>query len=100
MTVASRSHAGVPKGRRLGTTVLAVLGWILLLAGLTFLVSDLVTAYMTESYRPKPAGEIWFELDVASLNLVQAMITASFIRSSPDQETSAVAKMRRLRGFL
>jgi len=56
------------------TAILGLAGWILLLLGLGFLVSEVLVAYTTGTYRSTSAGEVWFALDVGSLNLVQAVI--------------------------
>ncbi|MCI0366298.1 MAG: hypothetical protein L0219_20745 [Phycisphaerales bacterium] len=69
-------HPHVARSRRrwFGATGGAILGWVLLFGGVAFLLSELAVAYMTGSYRMISAGEIWFDLDVASLNLAQAII--------------------------
>jgi len=73
VNVLSHAHAGAVKGR-LVSTGLALVGWILLLTGLGYLIAELLSAYMTGSYRMISAGQAWFDLNVASLNLVQAVI--------------------------
>ena len=51
-----------------------VAGWILLLAGLSVLVRDLIAWYDTGRWAPLALGQLWYELDRSSLNLVQAVV--------------------------
>jgi hypothetical protein len=49
-------------------------GWIVLLAGLSVLVRDLIAWYDTGRWAPLALGQLWYQLDRSSLNLVQAMV--------------------------
>jgi hypothetical protein len=51
-----------------------VLGWIMLLAGLSALVRDVVAWFTTKVWAPLAVGQLWYELNRSSLNLVQAVI--------------------------
>jgi hypothetical protein len=51
-----------------------VIGWLLLLAGLAALGRDLLDWYRTGAFAPMVAGQLWYDLHPASLNLVQAVI--------------------------
>ena len=50
------------------------IGWILLTAALLVFGRDLFAWYATTTFDPIVAGKLWFDLDHASLNLVQAVI--------------------------
>jgi hypothetical protein len=51
-----------------------VVGWSLLLAGLSVLVRDVVAWFDSGVWRPLAVGQLWYELDRSSLNLAQAVI--------------------------
>jgi hypothetical protein len=51
-----------------------LLGWLLLFVGLVVLGRDLFGWLDTQHFHPIVLGELWFELDRGSLNLVQAAI--------------------------
>ena len=51
-----------------------VIGWILLLAGLSVLVRDVIASFDTGVWRPIAVGQLWYDFDRSSLNLVQAVI--------------------------
>jgi hypothetical protein len=51
-----------------------LLGWILLLCGTIAAVRDGMIWFKTGSYPFTTGGEIWYTIDVNSLNLVQAVI--------------------------
>jgi len=51
-----------------------VIGWILLLAGVAAAGYEAFAAYQTGAWRPIAFGEIWYKLNVASLNAAQAGI--------------------------
>jgi len=51
-----------------------VLGWIMLLAGLSALVRDVIAWLNTKVWAPLAVGQLWYELNRSSLNLVQAVI--------------------------
>lgn len=74
MSVLSRSGTITLRGRELAATAVAIVGWALLLGGLGYLIGELLDAYMTGTYQVISAGQAWFDLDVTSLNLVQAVI--------------------------
>jgi hypothetical protein len=51
-----------------------IIGWIVFLAGLSVLVRDVVAWFDTKIWAPIALGQLWYELDRSSLNLVQAVI--------------------------
>jgi hypothetical protein len=51
-----------------------LIGWIMLLAGLSVLVRDVTAWFSTKIWAPIVVGQLWYELDRSSLNLVQAVI--------------------------
>jgi hypothetical protein len=60
--------------RRTWPVIAAGFGWLLVLLALADLGHEVLLAFRTGSYGMISIGEIWFNLDVASLNLVQAVI--------------------------
>jgi hypothetical protein len=50
-----------------------VAGWLLSVAALAALGNELALALARGAYQPIAAGELWYRLDVSSLNLVQAI---------------------------
>ncbi|MFZ3235361.1 MAG: hypothetical protein WA417_11500 [Stellaceae bacterium] len=55
-------------------TVWRVVGWILLLAGLSVLVRDVVAWFDSKTWAPIALGQLWYEFDRSSLNLAQAVV--------------------------
>ena len=51
-----------------------VIGWLLLLAAAVVFMRDLIGWYDTGVFAPTAAGQLWFDIDRSSLNLVQAVI--------------------------
>ena len=51
-----------------------IIGWIVLLAGLSVLVRDLLVLFDTGHWAPLALGQAWYDLDRSSLNLVQAVV--------------------------
>ena len=51
-----------------------VIGWLVLLAGLSVLTRDLMVWIDRKVWAPLALGELWYELSRSSLNLVQAVI--------------------------
>jgi hypothetical protein len=51
-----------------------VVGWLVVLAGLAVLARDVMVRIDTGSWAPIALGQLWYELDRSSLNLVQAVI--------------------------
>jgi hypothetical protein len=49
------------------------IGWIVLLAGLSVLVRDAIAGFDTGVWRPIAVGQLWYDVDRSSLNLVQAV---------------------------
>ena len=49
-----------------------VIGWISLLAGAAVLVRDLLVWIDTKHWAPIALGQLWYDLNRSSLNLVQA----------------------------
>lgn len=50
-----------------------VVGWILILAGLSLLVRDVIARIETQIWAPVAVGQLWYDLDRSSLNLAQAV---------------------------
>jgi len=50
-----------------------VLGWIALLAGAAVLIRDLLVWIDTRHWAPLALGQLWYDLNRSSLNLVQAV---------------------------
>src|SRR5215469_10891323 len=59
-----------------GTSMIVgrVIGWLALLAGAAVLVRDLLVWIDTKHWAPIALGQLWFDLNRASLNLVQAVV--------------------------
>jgi hypothetical protein len=51
-----------------------VIGWIVLLAGGAVLVRDLLVWIDTRHWAPIALGQLWYQLNRSSLNLVQAVV--------------------------
>jgi hypothetical protein len=51
-----------------------VIGWLAFLAGAAVLVRDLLVWIDTTHWRPIALGQLWYDLNRASLNLVQAVV--------------------------
>ena len=51
-----------------------VIGWIFFLAGLAVLARDVFVWVDTKQWAPLAVGQLWFDLDRSSLNLVQAVV--------------------------
>jgi hypothetical protein len=51
-----------------------LIGWIVLLAGLSVLVRDGLVWIDTAHWAPIALGQLWFDLSPSSLNLVQAVV--------------------------
>jgi hypothetical protein len=51
-----------------------IIGWILFFAGLSVLARDALAWFHTKVWMPIALGQLWYELDHSSLNLVQAVI--------------------------
>jgi len=51
-----------------------VIGWIILLAGGAVLVRDLLVWIDTKHWAPVALGQLWYQLNRSSLNLVQAVV--------------------------
>ena len=54
--------------------VARVIGWIFLLAGGAVLVRDLLVWIDTKHWVPIALGQLWYQLNRSSLNLLQAVI--------------------------
>ena len=61
---------------RVGTSMIVgrVIGWIALLAGASVLVRDLLAWFDTKHWMPIALGQLLYDLNRASLNLVQAVV--------------------------
>ncbi len=72
----TRGQIRTGNGQRLraGALVACAAGWVMMTLALTALAYELLAFYHTGGYRMVPAGEFWFAVDVASLNLSQAII--------------------------
>jgi hypothetical protein len=51
-----------------------LIGWIFLLAGLSVLVRDVLVWIDTKRWAPLALGQLWYDLNRSSLNLVQAVV--------------------------
>lgn len=51
-----------------------VLGWVLILAAVAVLGADALAALDSGQFAPRPMGQLWFQLDPGSLNLMQAVV--------------------------
>jgi ABC-type Fe3+ transport system permease subunit len=51
-----------------------LVGWIIFFAGLSVLVRDVLVWIDTRHWAPIALGQLWFELNRSSLNLVQAVV--------------------------
>ena len=51
-----------------------LIGWIIFLSGLSVLVRDLLVWFDTKHWAPIALGQLWFDLNRSSLNLVQAVV--------------------------
>ncbi len=51
-----------------------VIGWLVLLAGLSVLTRDVMAWFDRKIWAPVALGQLWYELSRSSLNLVQAVI--------------------------
>src|SRR3974390_512152 len=56
------------------TTVGRLIGWIIFLAGVGVLVRDLAVWIDRGHWAPIALGQLWYQLNRSSLNLVQAVI--------------------------
>jgi hypothetical protein len=51
-----------------------LIGWIFFLAGLSVLVRDVLVWIDTKRWAPIALGQLWYDLNRSSLNLVQAVV--------------------------
>ena len=51
-----------------------VIGWIMLLGGAAVLVRDFLVWIDTKHWAPLALGQLWYDLNRSSLNLVQAVV--------------------------
>jgi len=51
-----------------------LIGWIVFLAGLAVLAHDVFVWFDTKHWAPIALGQLWFDLNRSSLNLVQAVV--------------------------
>jgi hypothetical protein len=51
-----------------------LIGWIIFLAGLSVLVRDVLVWIDTKQWAPIALGQLWYDLNRSSLNLVQAVV--------------------------
>lgn len=61
---------GAPRLYRIAGSV----GWVLAAAALMAFAYELISFAETGTYRLIPAGELWFKIHAASLNMVQAVV--------------------------
>jgi hypothetical protein len=50
-----------------------IIGWLFVLAAVAAAARDMVAWYDTGTFDPMPLGQLWFNLDNGSLNLVQVV---------------------------
>ena len=68
-------HFYYEKGQRVATMIVGrVIGWLVLLAGLSVLTRDVMVWIDRKIWAPVALGQLWYELSRSSLNLVQAEI--------------------------
>ena len=51
-----------------------LIGWIIFLAGLAVLARDVFVSIDTGHWAPIALGQLWFDIDRSSLNLIQAVV--------------------------
>ena len=51
-----------------------LIGWIIFLAGVSVLVRDVLVWIDTKQWAPIALGQLWYDLNRSSLNLVQAVV--------------------------
>ncbi len=51
-----------------------VIGWLVLLAGVSVLTRDVIVWIETKTWAPVAFGQLWYQFNRSSLNLVQAVI--------------------------
>ena len=51
-----------------------LIGWIIFLAGLAVLARDVFVSIDTKHWAPIALGQLWYDLNRSSLNLVQAVV--------------------------
>jgi predicted membrane protein len=51
-----------------------LIGWIIFLAGVSVLVRDVIVWIDTKHWAPIALGQLWYDLNRSSLNLVQAVV--------------------------
>ncbi len=51
-----------------------IIGWILLIIGLMLVGAELLASLQAGEWAPMLLGQLWFEFDSESLNLVQAIV--------------------------
>ncbi|MEH6404893.1 MAG: hypothetical protein V7750_16060 [Sneathiella sp.] len=51
-----------------------VLGWILFCIGLMFFGAEMLSSFQAGEWAPQLLGQLWFEFDSESLNIVQAVV--------------------------
>ena len=51
-----------------------LIGWIVFLAGMSVLVRDVLVWIDTKHWAPIALGQLWYDLNRSSLNLVQAVV--------------------------
>lgn len=51
-----------------------IVGWVLILAAVAVLGADALVALESGQFGPRPMGQLWFQLDAGSLNLLQAVV--------------------------
>jgi hypothetical protein len=74
MSVVKPRISSTRGGRRLLLQVAGTVGWTLAAVALVTLVHDLNAYSESGAYRAIPLGELWFNVHVASLNLIQAVV--------------------------
>ncbi|WP_199899284.1 hypothetical protein [Sneathiella glossodoripedis] len=51
-----------------------ILGWLCLMLGIMLLGNELLASLKAGEWAPQLLGQLWFDLDAKSLNLVQAVV--------------------------
>src|SRR6516165_3061324 len=74
MSIAKPRVSSARQGNRLLLHVAGPMGWVLAAVALVTLAYELGVYAESGGYRVIPLGELWFDVHVASLNLIQAVV--------------------------
>jgi hypothetical protein len=74
MSITESRVLRIRRGHRLLLRIARPVGWALAAIALIAIAYELAAYAETGSYRAIPLGELWFNVHVASLNLMQAVV--------------------------